>query len=207
MPTTDPNCHRTLLALPWLLNGSLEPEERRAVREHLIACPECRAELARTRELLAAFQAERQAAPAAAVAPVGRVVAFRRAALGRAPAHRLAWAAMIAAILASGVGVWQASRGGERAAQAAPTAAPTAVIRPERATAPREVISQLEPEGGSSARRQTASIEPAAVESKPAAPAPAVAARRPHRAVERPAPQPVVISSMGFEGGDLGEWQ
>ena len=47
--TPDSACDRTTLALPWLLNGSLEAAERREVREHLIRCPQCRAEAASLR--------------------------------------------------------------------------------------------------------------------------------------------------------------
>jgi len=114
---SDRACHRTVLALPWLLNGSLEAAERREVREHLIACPGCRAELARTREVLATVQAGRAAAagePAAAVARAGRVAAFRRAATGRLSGQRLAWAAMIAALVISAGNVWTAVRRAER---------------------------------------------------------------------------------------------
>lgn len=44
------NCQIAIELLPWLLNGTLETDERRQLLEHLGTCPECRAELARTRE-------------------------------------------------------------------------------------------------------------------------------------------------------------
>lgn len=43
-------CEQVIELLPWLLNRSLGPEEREAVREHLACCPECRGELAATAE-------------------------------------------------------------------------------------------------------------------------------------------------------------
>jgi anti-sigma factor RsiW len=48
-------CTRTALELPWLLNGTLSAPDRRRVREHLISCPACRAQLAETRATLAMF--------------------------------------------------------------------------------------------------------------------------------------------------------
>ena len=38
-------CDRTSELLPWLLNDSLEPEEKRAVEEHLESCSSCHGEL------------------------------------------------------------------------------------------------------------------------------------------------------------------
>jgi predicted anti-sigma-YlaC factor YlaD len=35
--------------LPWLLNGTLDPVERRQVLEHLASCAACRADLADSR--------------------------------------------------------------------------------------------------------------------------------------------------------------
>lgn len=43
------SCETALERLPWLLNGTLEPEERREVLEHLAGCERCRAALADTR--------------------------------------------------------------------------------------------------------------------------------------------------------------
>jgi Putative zinc-finger len=43
------SCETALERLPWLLNGTLEPEERKAVLEHLAGCDGCRAALADTR--------------------------------------------------------------------------------------------------------------------------------------------------------------
>lgn len=41
-------CDAVVERLPWFLNGSLDPEERAAIREHLEGCPACRAERAAT---------------------------------------------------------------------------------------------------------------------------------------------------------------
>jgi anti-sigma factor RsiW len=41
-------------ALPWLLNGTLDGPELQQVREHLAACPACRADLDALRSLRAA---------------------------------------------------------------------------------------------------------------------------------------------------------
>jgi anti-sigma factor RsiW len=43
------NCQEAILRLPWWLNGSLEPEERREVKEHLAGCAPCREALEETR--------------------------------------------------------------------------------------------------------------------------------------------------------------
>ena len=43
------NCQEAILRLPWWLNGSLEPEERREVEDHLAGCASCREALAETR--------------------------------------------------------------------------------------------------------------------------------------------------------------
>jgi len=106
--TIDSPCHRTILALPWLLNGSLSLTERREVREHLIHCPACRAELVRTREVLALFGGEQRASGHARLAPAGR-----RAAIGQAALRRLAWAAMIASVLAGTGWIWLTARRAE----------------------------------------------------------------------------------------------
>src|SRR5262245_2086342 len=42
-------CEQANQLLPWLLNGTLEDEEARRVREHLAGCAACRAALADTR--------------------------------------------------------------------------------------------------------------------------------------------------------------
>ncbi len=42
-------CQEAALQLPWLLNGSLEPAERREVKDHLASCASCREALADTR--------------------------------------------------------------------------------------------------------------------------------------------------------------
>ena len=43
------DCDRTTERLPWLLNGSLDPEETAAVRRHLADCELCQKELSETR--------------------------------------------------------------------------------------------------------------------------------------------------------------
>lgn len=48
--------HRATEALlPWLLNGTLTPDERRELETHLQSCASCRAELARQRELMTLY--------------------------------------------------------------------------------------------------------------------------------------------------------
>ncbi len=48
---------RTRELLPWLLNGSLEDSERKAVEEHLADCAECRDELIATRDAFEVYSA------------------------------------------------------------------------------------------------------------------------------------------------------
>jgi hypothetical protein len=116
--TLDRHCHRTVLALPWLLNGSLAASERREVREHLIHCPQCRAQLAHTRETLAVFQAPAAAAPAEQ--PVAsHLAATASSAAGRVLRH-LSWAALIAVVLSSLAGAWLAGTSGSDQAQVQP---------------------------------------------------------------------------------------
>ncbi len=43
-------CDRAAELLPWLLNGTLEPDVQRELVEHLRACPACRWDLAATRQ-------------------------------------------------------------------------------------------------------------------------------------------------------------
>lgn len=43
------NCQEAIERLPWWLNGSLDPEERREVEEHLKGCGPCRQALEETR--------------------------------------------------------------------------------------------------------------------------------------------------------------
>jgi anti-sigma factor RsiW len=53
---------RTLELLPWLVNGTLEGDERREVEAHLASCPECRGELAATRQAYEVYAAHLPAA-------------------------------------------------------------------------------------------------------------------------------------------------
>ncbi|HEV2855890.1 MAG TPA: zf-HC2 domain-containing protein [Thermoanaerobaculia bacterium] len=48
-------CDQAIELLPWLLNGTLEAEERGEVRRHLATCDRCREALAQTRESWATF--------------------------------------------------------------------------------------------------------------------------------------------------------
>ncbi len=43
------DCEQTAESLPWLMNGTLDTEEQRRVRDHLRGCAGCREELRRTR--------------------------------------------------------------------------------------------------------------------------------------------------------------
>lgn len=196
--TTDSTCRRTVLALPWLLNGSLEAAERRLVREHLIACPACRAELARTRETLALFASARREAVSGAPADSPAASARRRSGNGKV-LRRLAWAAMIAAVLASGGGLWLSRQDHEgdtaRPAMSAQAGAPQRVTTPP---APRaDVIFSTSFESGSLASLATAPTPPAAAKRAPV-----------RLAAARPA-QPAAnrIAAIDFEGGNLERWQ
>lgn len=69
------HCEDTIDRLPWLLNGSLEPEERAALLEHLKGCERCREALGETRLAFDIFShhlsAEQLVALAAEEAPEG----------------------------------------------------------------------------------------------------------------------------------------
>ena len=106
-------CARTIPALPWLLNGSLQGADLRQVREHLIQCPACRQELARTRTALAMFTV---GAAAAARAPLA--VNTPNTQRGRV-LRRLSWAAAAAVVVSSFAGLWTA-----REPEIAPTPRP-----------------------------------------------------------------------------------
>jgi hypothetical protein len=205
--STDRNCQRTVLSLPWLLNGSLEAEERREVREHLIGCPQCRAELQLTRETLAVFEAARQAANTAAeAAPVVALASWRRAA---AVVRRHApWAAAAAVVVAMVGATWTANRVASSAgSEAAPTArkAPPslpALLAGQAPTAEPEVISSTSFENGSLTGPGIESIRPEAKRSERTR----LSARLP-----RPAPPRALVSSssristISFENGELDE--
>jgi len=129
----DRHCHRTTLALPWLLNGSLEAEERREVREHLIVCARCREELARTRQALAMVQGARvqtarEATPVTPPAVLAPVVRFP---LRPAVRRTLVAAAAVTAVVLSLGGLRVALRPEPRPAAAA------SATRTPQATAPR----------------------------------------------------------------------
>lgn len=103
-------CARTTLEIPWLLNGTLPAERRRQVREHLISCPACREELARTREMLSMISAAERAESTAAV---GNVLRFRTrpAVIGR----RSSWVAVAAAIAIAALGTLFVARRADEA--------------------------------------------------------------------------------------------
>jgi hypothetical protein len=204
---TNRTCQRTVLALPWLLNGSLAAEERRQVREHLIGCPACRAELARTRETIALFGGVERAAGAA----TARAGAAAGANSGRRTAsgtvlRRREWAAA-AAILALSVGVlWVARPNPVVETASAVPAAPAPVERPAAPTPPAPPATVAEAEGMEDPANAAASA-PRAENGTARPPAPRVA--RPHEeqlATRLPAAAAVVIASTSFESGDLGEW-
>ena len=198
----DLHCHRIVLALPWLLNGSLESAERHEVREHLIACPSCRTELARTRELLAAVRATPAEAtgPVPQVASITRPASRREAAIGRRGAHRFLWAATIASLLFSAGNVWLAVRRVDRAALAD-------ARRHQPAAGAPVVHEAVAREAVADASLPTPIVEP------PPATSPASAAKRPPRIRPHAAPSaadaspvlpPVItIAETGFEGGSL----
>ena len=196
-------CHRTVLALPWLLNGSLEADERRQVREHLIGCPACRAELARTRETLAMFGGAEGGAADAGTAAAPATAAIGERHRGGKVLRRLAWAAMIALVVSSVGSLWLGTRDGDtRPAQASlPTPTQTAAPMPQPA-APADVIFSTSFEGGSLAALpvETAAERPA----KRPAPPVRIAVARP---AQPPPSQANQISSADFESGDLGQWQ
>jgi anti-sigma factor RsiW len=182
---TDRACRRTVLALPWLLNGSLGADERRAVREHLIGCPACRAELGRTREALAIVQAARAAAPAPAP---GSFEAARRRRIGHGSMVRLAWAAMIGAVVASAGALWWANSRTETAARAEHLVRPRTTINAQ-STAAAQPLSAIDFEGGGLASLETVrSVSPAHAHS-------------PGHAARTTQPSPRTISTIDFEGG------
>ncbi len=115
-------CARTIPALPWLLNGSLQGADLRQVREHLIQCPACRQELARTRTALAMFTADAVAAARAPqavnTANTSNTAFTSRIQRGRI-LRRLSWAAAAAVVVSSFAGLWTA-----RAPEIAPTPRP-----------------------------------------------------------------------------------
>lgn len=51
--------------IPWIVNGTAQPQERASAETHLAQCDECRAELQFQRGLCAAIRAEPVSAPAA----------------------------------------------------------------------------------------------------------------------------------------------
>ncbi|HEX5760275.1 MAG TPA: zf-HC2 domain-containing protein, partial [Thermoanaerobaculia bacterium] len=61
-------CDHAAELLPWLLNGTLDPEERQAVLEHVRECAACREALAEAQGALAAAGAHLPAAALVATA-------------------------------------------------------------------------------------------------------------------------------------------
>lgn len=197
MRSETPDCHRTVLALPWLLNGSLEADERRAVREHLIRCPACRGELATTRTVLASVRQRRQSAAIPAAAARSDV----RRRYGSSTLYRIGWAAMLAAVVASAGAFWWTN---VRRHATAPTGvrSATAVQRAggRTSTTPAEKLSTIDFESGA--------LASLAVSPQPESPA--SASRRtsaPRRAERARAPRPSKISRLSFESGTLDQWQ
>jgi anti-sigma factor RsiW len=88
--------HQTTEALlPWLLNGTLTGDERNAVEQHLQSCAQCRAELARQRELMnlyvAAGSVEQPVDVDAAFSEVRSRIAAEPRRPSRVPLTPLAW--------------------------------------------------------------------------------------------------------------------
>lgn len=113
-------CARNKLQLPWLLNGTLPPTERRQLREHLIGCPACRVEMAKARQALELFSAA-AAPPFSTVSGEFRaspsVTAVNRVASRRGDFWAWATAAALLTFVASGA-LWQFREGSSpRAAQ------------------------------------------------------------------------------------------
>ena len=230
--TIDSPCRRTTLALPWLLNGSLGPAERREVREHLIHCPACRTELARTRETLAVFTAA--AAGVAEPKPAPTLAPSRFADRGRV-LRRLSWAAMIAAVLFALGGTWMA---GTRATQVAqqqdrpspapvaeastpariadvaippPIAGTTAPARSARVSTPRRRVAVAAPMRTADAavpppvRSQLISMRPQLISMTSFESG--MVAPLGNGAVEVVPSDPAKIATVDFENGDLGGWR
>ncbi len=66
---------RCLELLPWLINGSLDPTEARAVEDHLADCPSCRAEYEDCQGLAERVAAEASGAPVVHPARLDRLLA------------------------------------------------------------------------------------------------------------------------------------
>lgn len=101
--------------LPWLLNGTLADSERASVEAHLQACPQCRAEADRQRELMSLYVAAPPAIGLAAAESLARL----QGRLGRDPVRdaigrvrealnwwRLGAALQFGIILALGTALW-----------------------------------------------------------------------------------------------------
>lgn len=205
--TSETPCQQTILALPWLLNGSLEPAERREVREHLLRCPQCRAELARTRETLALFR------PAAGTSAEPRRAAAGSAGRGRI-LRRLSWAAMIAAVLSGVGGTWLVGTwlSGPRTAPLAqydpaqhdPAQHDPAPPKPPLSTPAQAPVTAPASNGTSTpgAVAADAAVRAAVETAEVAAPRPAH--RSPRPPADRPTPKPSspqVIYITSFESG------
>jgi anti-sigma factor RsiW len=199
----DSSCQHTVLALPWLLNGSLEAAERRAVREHLIGCAACRTELAQTRQALALFQA---AEPVQEQRPAPVSMPARRAA-GSAPMlRRLALAAAIAAVVMTGGRVWL-RLGREQAQEQAQNRLQERRGTTVLAAAPVDPLVTASPVRAAAAPASTAAAQPAVavVASPRLVHRRAIGPARSHRAQTPAVPSAsgIVISRATFEQGNL----
>lgn len=205
---SDRACTRATLVLPWLLNGSLAAEERCAVREHLIGCAACRAELARTREVVAMAQlagGERhQPVPAADLAPPAGL---------RSPGVRrlMLAAAALAGLVLSGRTLWLATQPAghvqgqtvppsSTAAPAIPSTAEPAPPQAEAAVSPIVAAPRPRLSAGSPAqpgrRRSGATLLTISFESGSVASLQQESAGRPAAADSQGR-----ISALGFENG------
>ena len=88
----DSTCHPEVWALlPWVVNGTLEGDERRTVEECLATCPSCRAELARCHVVAAAMLAAPAPTCSPSTADVSRILARAGAANDSEPPITAWW--------------------------------------------------------------------------------------------------------------------
>lgn len=102
-PTRPPTHDEVVELLPWLVNGTLEPDEARRVRDHLARCASCRAARAEEERLAAALieAPESEARIAAGLDRLRSALAReeRRGWLRRQPTRRQ----LLAAVLVQGI--------------------------------------------------------------------------------------------------------